>query len=356
MKIALLAPANSIHTQRWANGLAARGLEIHLVSIHLSHEIKWHQNVHLHFLTPKAPLGYFLTYKKLEHLLKILQPDILHAHYATGYGFLARLSRFYPLLLSVWGSDVYDFPKKSIFHRHFLRSNLSAADAIASTSHCMAEQTRTVFAHPKMFVTPFGIDTDIFQPKISSNDISGKIRIGTIKTLEYKYGIDTLIQAFSLVKNKTNFDISLEITGGGSQLEALKKLADSLNISADVIFHGQIPHSQVPTALHDLDIYVALSRLESFGVAALEAGACALPVVVSNAEGLAEVVIDNHTGFIVPKNDPQAAANALLKLIENPQLRKSIGTQARDHVLEYYTWKKSLDKMLNAYHALIKSI
>ncbi len=69
-----------------------------------------------------------------------MSPHLLHAHYATGYGLLARLSGFRPLLTSIWGTDVYDFPAISPLHRWLLRGNLAAATAIASTSQCMARQ------------------------------------------------------------------------------------------------------------------------------------------------------------------------------------------------------------------------
>jgi len=176
-------------------------------------------------------------------------------------------------------------------------------------------------------------------------------------TLSSKYGIDTMIEAFALViKNHTNPNqLVLEITGGGSDLDSLRTLAINLGVETQVVFHGTVSHERVPALLNHLDIYVALSRLdsESFGVAILEASACEKPVVVSDADGPAEVTIDGTTGFIVPRENPQAAADAILKLVKDKELRVQMGRSGRLHVLENYTWDRSLDLMMDAYEKVI---
>ena len=355
MKIVLIAGANCIHTTRWANGLASRGVEVHLISAHdNAHEVD--SRVQLYILNTQAPLGYFTNLFEVKVLLKQIQPDLVNAHYATGYGLLARLVGFQPTLLSVWGSDVYDFPKKSFLHRWLLKGNLQAATAVGSTSHCMARKTAETFQHSLMFITPFGIDENIFSCKETAKEKT-KLVIGTVKTLSNKYGVDTLIEAFALVvKNHTNPNqLVLEITGGGPDFDSLRTLAISLDVEKQVVFHGAVSHERVPELLNRLDIYVALSRLdsESFGVAILEASACEKPVVVSDADGPAEITIDEKTGFIVPSENPQAAADAILKLVKDKELRAQMGQAGRLHVLEHYTWDRSLDLMMDAYNKVI---
>ncbi len=135
---------------------------------------------------------------------------------------------------------------------------------------------------------------------------------------------------------------------------SLRELVAELGLKDKVIFHGCVAYEQVPEMLNRLDIYVALSRMESFGVAVLEAASCAKPVVVSDAEGLAEVTAQGVNGFIVPKNDFEAAGNAMIKLIRDDYLRKTMGSAGREHVLKHYSWGMSLDMMLNAYEHTIK--
>ena len=178
MKIAMLGAANSIHLQRWAQGMAACGHEVSVISQHFGcnnataayDATEAGANIRQIALPHTGAFAYFRNAAPLRKILQNLRPDILHANYATGYGSMARRSGFRPLLLSVWGSDVYDFPAKSFIHRHLLQKNLAAATAIASTSHCMAQQAASIHAHPHIFITPFGVDTSLFCPAVQCAD------------------------------------------------------------------------------------------------------------------------------------------------------------------------------------------
>ena len=355
LRIVLLGPANSIHIQRWANGLASRGLDVHLLTAHdviqgIDPLIKVHRLQH------SAPWAYLLSATEIENHLNVIKPDLLNVHYATGYGLLARRSGFQPTLLSVWGSDVYDFPEKTALHRWFVRGNLQSAKAIASTSECMARRTSLIASPKRLFVTPFGVDESLFKPA-PTKDEAGKLVIGTVKTLSKKYGIDVLLHAFALAAKElgASTELSLEITGTGPEEATLKELVVQLGIASAVTFHGAVPHARVPEMLQRLNIFAALSRddSESFGVAAVEASACGLPVVVSDADGLAEVTLHGKTGFVVPKGNPQAAACALVQLAKDKELRQTLGAAGRQHVLHHYTWSKSLDTMIAAYQTVI---
>lgn len=354
MKVALLAGAHSVHTVRWANGLAATGAEVHLISAHrLAGALD--DTVMFHPLPVRAPWGYLAAAWSLRGVLRRIGPDILNAHYATGYGLLARLSRFRPLLLSMWGSDVYDFPQKSFFHRRFLAMNLKHANALASTSRCMARQSAETWAHAHVFITPFGIDEERFTPMRRHADARCLV-LGTVKALKNKYGVDTLIEAFALAQAQlAPQSVRLEITGTGPEEGALKALAARLGVADSVIFHGAVEHERVPLMLDRLDVFAALSRLdsESFGVAILEAAAAGKPVVVSDADGPAEVTIDGSTGFVVRRNDPMAAATAIVQLARSPELMREMGEAGRRHVLTHYTWTRSVALMCEAYRKTI---
>lgn len=353
MKIVLLSAASCIHTTRWANALVSRGNEVTLISVHpLTHDLD--SRVTFYRLKFKAPLGYLLNLLVLKRILRAIEPSILNVHFATGYGLMAALSNFKPCMLSVWGSDVYDFPSKSVLHSLLLRFNLKSATSIASTSNCMAMQTAKYFRHEHIYVTPFGVDIGLFQPKKCL--VGSEITIGTVKTLRHVYGIDTLICAFAALLKRVNnlFKLKLEIWGSGPDLKKLQKLAFDLNIDEYVFFKGAVSHDLVPDVLNGLDIYAALSRHESFGVAILEAAACAKPVVVSDADGPAEIVVDGVTGFVVPRDSPNEAAEALYKLVVSEALRLDMGRHARAHVVERYSWDYSVDLMLSSYENTIK--
>ena len=352
MKIAFLAQRHSVHTVRWVNALAQRGHEVHLVSYE-RHGEPLDKRVGLHALPIPVPSGYFLNAWFLKRLLADLKPDVLSTHFASGYGTLGRLSGFHPNVLSVWGSDVYDFPTKSPLHRALVRRNLRAADWVCSTSRVMAEHTQTLYPLQNLSVTPFGINLKHFLPRPRPGDPT-TVTVGTVKTLAHKYGIDLLIRAFAEVRrtlltagSPLAEKLRLLIVGGGPDLAELQRLTEQLAIGQVTHFTGQVSHQQVPDHLHRLDIYLALSRLESesFGVAVLEASACALPVVVAHSGGLPEVVVDGQTGFIVAREDSSAAAQAVQTLVEDAELRRHMGQAGRAHVERHYDWQDSVERL-----------
>jgi len=367
MRAVLLAGASSIHTIRWANGLNAAGVEVHVITQHPVLE-PMDEGVNVHQFPFHGSVGYFTMVPGVKKLIRKIQPDLINAHYASGYATTARLVGYHPWILSVWGSDVYDFPYKSPVHKFWVKGNLKAADAVASTSHCMAKQTRSLLPSlARIAITPFGVYINPFasmcQP-LSERKPDDQLVIGTVKTMAPKYGIDTLIHAFALLKARLVREapglasrLRLRLIGDGYQMQKLKQLAKEVKVGDVTEFIGRIPHSEVPKALSKLDIYVALSRLdsESFGVAIIEAGAAGRPVVVSDAGGLPEVVIDQQTGMVVSRENPQAAADALYHLVMQPELRIQMGEAGKAHVSATYDWDTCVRQMLSVYDQTIEN-
>ena len=366
MKILLLSDFNSIHTIKWAKSLADNGIEILLVGFSKANTeaYKDFQNISIYGFnitdgtisssTNFNKLKYVRLLPKLKKLIKTFKPDILHAHYASSYGFLGMLSGFHPFILSVWGSDVFEFPKKSILHKTILAKNLKKADVILSTSKIMALEAQQ-YTTQNIDITPFGIDTSLFQPKqtpslFDKNDII----IGTIKSLESVYGIDTLIETFKLLINKfQTTPLKLLIVGDGTKKKDFQQMVSNLDLKDRTIFVGKVPHNEIPRYHNMIDIPVFLSNSESFGVAVIEASACEKPVVVSNVGGLPEVVEHEKTGLIVPPDNPEAAAKAIEKLILDETLRSKMGQAGREKVIRQYDWKKNIEQMITIYHKTI---
>jgi glycosyltransferase involved in cell wall biosynthesis len=355
MKIALLAAASSIHTVRWANAFIERGHSVLLMSQHAPSAML-DEHVRLLRLKHLGGLGYLVNGPLVARAIRRFAPDVVNVHYATGYGTLARWNSGYPLVINVWGSDVFEFPDKGRPFRALLLGNLRRARQLVSTSRFMARRTTSLGQGlPPLAVVPFGVDTERFSPAKPENE-RGPLVIGTVKTLAPKYGIDTLLRAFALVAAR-HPDVRLRIVGGGPQERDLKELAGELGIAGLVTFTGPVPHADVPDALRGLDIFVALSRADSetFGVAVIEASACGLPVVVSDAGGLPEVVLDGVTGHVVRRDDPHAAADAILDLIVSPELRLSMGRSGREHALAQYEWSSCVERQLAVFDRVISN-
>lgn len=353
MKVLLLSAGNSIHTLRWANAYCERGVEVHVVTEHAPIQ-GYDPAVRIHVLPHLGGLGYLLNGPRVARLTRKLKPDVVNAHYASGYGSLARWCKSAPVVLNVWGSDVFAFPEKSVLHKTLLRSNLAAADRLVSTSAVMARRTASLLNNsPKVSVVPFGVDLDRFRPKVST-DRGGLVTIGTVKALEHHYGVDVLLEAFiALCGKDPSLPIQLRIVGGGGESGRLKERAEHSGCGARITFVGAVPHSKVPDELSKLDIYVALSREESFGVAVLEAQACGIPVVVSKVGGLPEVVQDGVAGFVVPSEDVEAATEALSTLVNDAGLRDRMGAAGRAFVAANYAWEACVDRQLSVLQEVI---
>lgn len=217
-----------------------------------------------------------------------------------------------------------------------------------------AEVQRLVQGIQPPAVTPFGVDCALFRPQ--QVRCAGTITIGTVKTLTHVYGVDVLIRAFArlwAIAHRQNARcasrLRLLIVGDGEQRSDLCNLAVQLGIGAVTEFAGAVPHAQVPLWLRKLDVYVAASRQESFGVAVVEASACGVAVVVSDAGGLPEVVRDGVTGWIVPQDDPHTLADALSTLVFEDELRQRFGNAGRQFVLQNYDWDRCVDTMERLY-------
>jgi len=356
MHIAIVGSQLSIHTIRWANSLHAKGHSISLFSMHERNE-KLLEGINLIKMPYKNPYGYILNISFLRKKLRSLNPDVVHSFYAFGYSFLARMSGFTPHLVSVLGSDIYDDINNPIY-RKIIKKNITSADSVCSTSVIMKEKIKSVTGVEKgVNITPFGVDLAKFKNNNSRKNSDYDFVIGTVKKLENKYGIDTLLKAFALFCEKYPAKkFKLYLIGSGTQFAELKSEAKRLNIDDECDFVGRVSHNKVPVWLNKFDVFVALSRLdsESFGVSIIEASACELPVVVSDSGGLPEVVENGKTGIVVPKENPQKAFEAIDYLYQNQAIAEKMGLKGRERVFERYDWNASLKQMEDVYIKMIR--
>jgi len=367
MKLLLLSDPNSVHTIKWAKSLANEGIEIIIFGLGklTVDEYEEINNIKVELLDENVSndegalykVKYLKALPRVKKIITKFNPDIVHAHYASSYGLLGALSGFYPFIVSVWGLDVFSFPHKSFLHKTILKYNLSKANKILSTSKVMAKETKS-YTDKMITVTPFGIDMEKFKPlKVDSLFHKDDIVIGTVKTLEDKYGIEYLIRAFKIVSSKyLELPLKLLIVGGGSLESQLKSLVKELNIEDKTVFTGKVPFNDVPKYQNMLSISVSVSvsNSESFGVAIIEASSCSIPVVVSNVGGLPEVVEDNVTGFVVPKENPKETALAIEKLILDDELRNKMGNEGRKRVERLYNWEDNVNQMIEIYKDILK--
>ena len=356
MHILIIASQKSIHTVKWANKLSEKGYQISVLTMHSKRDA-FDSKVKVIQLPFKNPYGYILNILRVRKIIRELNPDIVHSFYAFGHSFLARMSGFKPHVISVMGSDIYDDTTNFVY-RNIIVNNIKRADVVCSTSFIMKEKIKAVTGISKeIYVTPFGVDIEKFKPKKKRRDSTYDYIIGTVKWMEDKYGIDTLLKAFALFCDKyPDKNFKLYLIGGGSKSKELENLAKKLKIYDNCDFVGSVLHEEIPDWLHKFDLFGALSRLdsESFGVSIIEACACELPVVVSNSGGLPEVVEAEKTGKVVPKENPQKAFEAIDFMFRNREIAAEMGKNGRKRVQDLYDWNNSAIQMEKIYNSIIR--
>ena len=350
MKICFIAPADNYHTIKWCKWFCSHGHEIHVVSFTDSsidgvmvYSINSSVDVHG---SDFGKLKYLKYAGKVRQIVEQIKPDVINAHYATSYGTVVALSGLKGYVLSVWGSDIYDFPNKSVFHKAMLKFSLSRAKYIFSTSNAMAEETRK-YTKKKIEITPFGVDMELFSPDKRNREPSDEdFVVGTVKALTPKYGIEYLLKAVAIIKNEyPQIPIKLRIAGKGSHEEEYKNLALLLGIDDITTWLGFIPQEQAAIEWANMDVGIIASTLdsESFGVSAVEAQACGTPVIISDILGLMEATSTGQTSVVVPRKDEKALAEAIVSLYHNSMLRENLGNEGRKYVSVNYELNKCFE-------------
>lgn len=363
MRVLLMSDIRSEHTEKWALSLAENGIEVGIFSFNNA-PYSWYegkQGVHLLFQADNPitgsgigeKLSYFKYLPVLKKKIKEFKPDILHAHYATSYGLIGAMSGFKPFIISVWGSDVYDFPKLGKLNTFILKYALKNATHITSTSNCMKEETR-LYTNKAIDVVPFGIDITKFNRNtpVTIKD-KKEIVIGNIKPLETKYGISILILAFEKVVNAfPDLNFKLLIIGEGSKRTIYENLAEERKLKDKVTFTGRISFDEIAGYHRSIDIFACLSILdsESFGVSVVEAMASKSFIVASKVAGFNEVMgANNNCGLMVTKESVEEAADAIITIINDPDAAQTRADNARNRACDLYNWDNNVKQMINVY-------
>jgi len=196
-------------------------------------------------------------------------------------------------------------------------------------------------------ITP-AIDTAFFRSE-KEYKYSDKINFITIARLHWKKGLVYTLEALALLK-KEGITFHYTIIGDGTGVERLKFAANQLKLTDQVTFTGKLPQDLIKNKLINSDVYLQYSIQEGFCNSVLEAQALGLLCIVSNAEGLSENVINDETGWVVPKCDAELLANKIKEVINLPETKKQlISTHAKDRVSKQFTIKQQQNYFVEFY-------
>ena len=209
----------------------------------------------------------------------------------------------------------------------------------------------------KIYIIPPGVDLELFKP-IDQKEAREEINIQDdlkvilfVGRLERLKGLDTLLEALSMIDQEK---INLLVVGGLyniSEVTRLKKLCNEFNLLEKVHFIGSINRTDLKYYYNSSDICVLPSYYESFGLSALEAAACGVPVVASKKGGLSSIVIDKKTGYLLQWRCPGPFVEKLEILLQSKDLRKSMGKNARQHA-EKLNWDESINSLKHLFNKL----
>ena len=340
MKICLFGPSSSVHLAKLGTYLAEKGHEVHVVSF-LKTEIPGCKLHHIEIGvsgegSDAEKLKYLTSAKRVKSVIKEISPDIINVHYATSYGATAALARPGKYILSVWGSDIFEFPGKSPLHKAMLKFSLNSARQIFSTSVAMGKETRK-YTKRGIEITPFGVDTELFAPN-KADKKEEAFTVGTVKGLSSVYGIDLIVEALGIVrKEHPEIPLKCRIAGDGPQEEEFKNLAVNLGVDDIITWLGRIPQEDAAKEWAGMDLALIPSRRESYGVASIEAQASGIPVVISDIPGLSETMKPGETGVVIPSENARALADEIVSMYQNPDIRMAMGNRGRKFVEERLT-------------------
>lgn len=335
MRICFLAPASNYHTKKWCKWFTEHGHEVHVVSF-VDDKI---ENTVVHFINSGASvedgdsqkLKYLFKARHVKKIVDKIRPDIVNVHYASSYGAVAALSGLRGYVLSLWGSDVYDFPNHSFLHRYLLQYSLKKAKYIFSTSQAMAKEAAK-YTNKEMYITPFGVDMELFNPG-KRNRTTNEFVIGTVKKLEPVYGIEYILQAVKMLKKvRPDMDLKVRIAGNGTHEEYYKRLAKELGVDSYISWLGFISQEKAAEEWANMDVAVIPSIRESYGVSAIEAQASGTPVIISDIDGLNETTLSGRTSITFPVGDVKKISDILACLYDDRKKCISMGMHARTYV------------------------
>ena len=349
MRIALLADAASVHTQRWVQGLVDRGFR---VSVWSEREWPGDAPVAVYRLNSGSwtRMRWADSVRRLRDGVGAFRPDIVHAHYVSRYGLWAAwLGRRWPRVFSVWGADVEVFPQAhGGLNRYLLRAILAQPDRITASSRYLAEVTRQYTSKP-VTVVPFGIDRTRFGPKPPNR---GPLRWMINKALEPVYGIDVALEAWARVPRDRIWEG--QILGTGTEKVRLERLAVTLGVADRIHWRGPVAPADLPEVLAWADLGIYPSRRESFGVAPLEMQALGRAVMAHRVGGLPEVIRPDVTGYLIEPGDLEDWVRHLTAAADDPEAVRRLGQNGPDWVAEHYDFQHNVDQMVAVYEAVLK--
>jgi len=293
---------------------------------------------------------------RLARIIRDWQPDVVHSHLVHA-NLLARIARPlapFPILVCTAHSIEEGGRLREVLYR---LTDLFC-DLTTQVSQAGLERYVHVGAVPrhKIRYIPNGVDTERFKPNLEDRlevrkelGVDGFVWLA-VGRFDPPKDYPSMLQAFASVVHKDS-NTMLLIAGDGPLRETMENMARELGVEKHVKFLGI--RRDIPQLMNAADAYVMSSSWEGMPNVLLEASATGLPIVATDVGGNREIVLDGVTGFLVPPRNPEALAEAMLRMTDLPEeKRREMGKAARKHIEENF----SLDRVVDMWEALYKEL
>ncbi len=349
-------------------GLAAKGHDIHFIAYQQPARLDaFHSNIYFHEVRIEAsyPLFEYPPYEtvlasNLVNIIKYEQLDLLHVHYAIPHASVAYLAKQIlkeqginiPVITTLHGTDITLVGKDATF-APVVTFSINQSDGITAVSQSLKDETYQHFEIRKdIEVIPNFIDfsrfsksnKDHFKKAIAPNGEKILIHVSNFRKVKR---VDDVIHVFKKVSEL--IPAKLLMVGDGPERTKIEDLCRALNICDDVRFLGK--QDPVEELLAISDVFIMPSESESFGLAALEAMACQVPVISSDTGGIPEINIHGKTGYLSKVGDVEDMAKNTIAIIENEKSLKQFRANAYEQAQQF-----DINKILPRYESYYKKV
>lgn len=331
MRLCFISNPNSTHTRRWVSWFASRGHTVCLLADVRLQE-PWSDvpifDLSGHNRTPIIRFPIWAIW--VRRFLHQWHADILHAHRVNSAGWVAAASGFHPLIVTPWGSDLYQLSHQSRVAKWLAHYVLTRADLITADAMDLLKVAAEYGGNPaRLHLIQWGVDLAHFHPGQASNSLRTELGLGegpvilSPRAVNQIYNLEVIIEAMPdviatlpgavLILRDYNTDRTYK-----RQLEELIK---RLNLVKAVRWVGRVePYERVAEFYRLADVVVSVPTSDSTPVSILEAMACGVAVVTTDLPALREWLTPGVSGLMVRQRDSHELANALIQLLTDEEL------------------------------------
>jgi L-malate glycosyltransferase len=352
-----------------AMALAAQGDEVHVISYALPSRLSFvSPTIFFHeVIVPTYPLFEYPPYPlalaaKMVEVARHSGLDVLHVHYAIPNAVSAVLARQIlapqplPVVTTLHGTDV-TLVGNDPSYLETTRYGIVQSDAVTAVSESLRATTVDQLAiQKKIEVVPNFVDPARFEGVRGRSAGARRWALRGEKVIVHVSNFRPLKRVLDVVevfrRVRREMPAHLLMVGDGPDRAKVEQYCRTHSMCQDITFVGSVP--QVEEVLVGADLFLLPSEIESFGLAALEALACEVPVVAARVGGLPEVVIEGETGFLLPVGDVEGMAAAALRLLADDELRRRMGEAGRRRAVETFGQDKVVRRYREIYERVVE--